>query len=172
MFRSQRHFREQGSVRKVQGQMYIETTKSPRLRKGNSSLPLLCSLINTHENILIFARIKWKCAHIKQQDQETLGSSAAVHRRCSSDTKPKKIEKRKIVCTKPLVVKNPGRQKNRGKNPKKNFARSFATPTCELVTSSQNYKCTSTTSTTTERKLDPLIEPPGGAKNDGMWPTI
>ena len=98
-----------------------------------------------------------------EQAQETLGSSAAVHRRCSSDTKPKKIEKRKIVCTKPLVVKNPGRQKNRGKNPKKNFARSFATPTCELVTSSQNYKCTSSSS---ERKLDPLIEPPGGAKRN------
>ena len=29
-----------------------------------------------------------------EQDQETLGSSAAVHRRCSSDTKPKKIEKK------------------------------------------------------------------------------
>ena len=62
-------------------------------------------------------------------------------------------------------IEKPRAQKNRGKNPKKKFARSFATPTCELVTSSQNYKCTS--SSTSERKLDPLIEPPGGAKNPG-----
>ena len=110
------------------------------------------------------ASIEFQCPNKYTQAMRKVAPPVQFKTVAAKISNKNKVKNKKLYAQNLSYWKTPGAkkaQKNRGKNPKKNFARSFATPTCELVTSSQNYKCTSSSS---ERKLDPLIEPPGGAK--------